>query len=213
MTRARIETLAVGPLQANCYIVADASRGDAAIIDPGGDAELIAAALERNGLHPTCIINTHAHPDHTAANAALKERFDIPLLIHEADAPLLAQAGVMRALLGMFFPASPPPDRLLRTGDEIRVGDLSLRVLHTPGHTPGSVCLYLGREEPVLFSGDTVFQAGVGRTDLPGGAHDALLNSIKMKIIPLPDNTRILPGHGSETTLQREKRENPFFET
>ena len=161
-----------------------------------------------------CIINTHAHPDHTAANAALEKRYGIPLWIHRDDASTLAQSGMLSKVTGIFFAPSPPPDRLLSDGDELGVGGHKLKVIHTPGHSTGSICLfYKGVEDeaPVLFSGDTVFEGSVGRTDLPGGSYEALINSIKTRITPLPSHTRILPGHGPETTLEREKRTNPFF--
>lgn len=210
----QIARLAVGPLQANCYLFAAPVSRETAIIDPGGDGDRIVALIEREGMVPRCIINTHAHPDHTAANAALKERYGIPLWIHEADAPMLSQAGLLRALTGFFFDDSPPPDRLLRDGDPLTIGAVELMVLHTPGHTPGSICLlYAGTGEvaPVLFTGDTLFADSVGRTDLPGGSYDTLMESLKTKISPLPDPTRLFPGHGPETTVGRERRYNPFF--
>ena len=214
MNGALIKKLVVGPLQANCYLLSDAETRETAIIDPGGDAREIAACIESNQLKPVSIINTHAHPDHVAANAELKERYKIPLLLHEDDAPVLAQSGMLGKLIGLFLEPSPPPDRLLHDGDEIKIGKLTLKVMHTPGHSAGSICLWYeghGGETPVLFSGDTVFQDSVGRTDLPGGSYEALLGSIRTKIMPLPDRARILPGHGPETTVRREKRCNPFF--
>lgn len=214
MDSALIKKLAVGPLQANCYLVSDAATRETAIIDPGGDALEIVRCMEDGGLKPVLIVNTHAHPDHVAANAELKRRYKIPLLLHKDDAPMLAQSGMLSRLIGLFLEPSPPPDRLLHDGDEIKVGKLALKTIHTPGHTKGSICLYYagrGDEAPLLFSGDTVFQDSVGRTDLPGGSYEALMNSIGTKIMPLPDRTRMLPGHGPETPLGREKRHNPFM--
>lgn len=209
-----IEKLAVGPLQANCYIIACPETLRAAIIDPGGDEREIVARVTGMGAEPVCVIDTHAHPDHTGANAALMEHYAIPLFIHEDEEALLAQSGVMGRLIGLIFPPSPPPGRLLRDGEEIAVGSLKLAVLHTPGHSPGSICLFHRGDDaksPVLFSGDTVFEGSVGRTDLPGGSYQALMRSIREKIIPLPDATRILTGHGPATTLAREKRHNPYI--
>jgi glyoxylase-like metal-dependent hydrolase (beta-lactamase superfamily II) len=209
-----IKKLVVGPLQANCYLVSDAATRETAIVDPGGDAREIVRCMESGGLKPVLIVNTHAHPDHVAANAELKKRYEIPILIHKDDAPALAQSGMLSRLIGLFLEPSPPPDKLLRDGDEIKVGKITLKVVHTPGHSKGSICLWCkgqGDEAPLIFSGDTVFQDSVGRTDLPGGSYEALMNSIKTKVIKLPDRTRILPGHGPETTVGREKKYNPFF--
>jgi len=214
MNCALIKKLVVGPLQANCYLLSDAATRETAIIDPGGDARQIIGCIEGGGLKPVVIINTHAHPDHVAANAEIKKRYKIPLLLHEDDAPVLAQSGMLSKLIGLFLEPSPPPDRLLHGGDEIKIGKLTLKVIHTPGHSAGSICLWhegKGDETPLLFSGDTVFEDSVGRTDLPGGSYQALMDSIRTKIMPLPDRARILPGHGPETTLRREKRCNPFF--
>jgi len=214
MKEIEIARLVVGPLQGNCYIVACPASRSAAIIDPGGDEEKISRRLESMGVTPLCIINTHAHPDHTAANASLKDRYGVPIWIHEDEAVLLTQSGMMGKLIGLFFPSSPPPDRLLRDGEELRIGSLRLTVLHTPGHSPGGICLFSprrGEEAPVLFSGDTIFEDSIGRTDLPGGSYDTLMRSLNEKILCLPDDTRILPGHGPETTLGREKQYNPFL--
>ncbi|MCX6357108.1 MAG: MBL fold metallo-hydrolase [Candidatus Aureabacteria bacterium] len=210
-----LDTVAVGPLQANCHILGCGVKRCAAVIDPGGDAGLIAGRLDALGLVPVCIIDTHAHPDHTAANAELVKKYRVPLMIHEADAPLLAQAGLMRALIGFFFPASPEPDRLLRDGDTIPIGRLTLRVIHTPGHSPGGICLFCvpgEKEAPILMSGDTIFEGSVGRTDLPGGSHEELIESLRRKIMTLPANTMIFCGHGPATTLAHERAHNPFLQ-
>lgn len=209
-----IFSLIVGPLQANCYLLSCPDSGATAIIDPGGDPGKIQKAIEENSLKPCCIINTHAHPDHTAANAALKAIYRVPLWIHGDEASMLEQADLVSKVTGISFEPSPAPDRLLRDGDELGVGSLKMRVLHTPGHSPGGICLLLpgeGEGTPVIFTGDTVFAGSVGRTDLPGGSSQDLLNSIMSKIITLPGGTRILPGHGPETTVEHERQYNPFF--
>jgi hydroxyacylglutathione hydrolase len=214
LKNAIIRRLVVGPLQANCYLFSSRDGLTTAIIDPGGDAEIIIACIEENDLQPVCIIDTHGHPDHTAANAVLKERYGIPLFIHKNDASMLAKSNMLNVLTDVFFDPSPPPDRLLNDGEEIEIGREKLKVVHTPGHSPGSICLLYenaGDRIPVLFSGDTVFEGSVGRADLPGGSYEVLIHSLTTRIIPLPPRTRILPGHGPETSLKKEKESNPFF--
>lgn len=210
-----VHRLVVSPFETNCYIAAcpprslgDESTRDALIIDPGDEAHLISDAVYGCDVSVIGIVNTHGHADHIGSNAALKGEFGCPIMIHEMDAPLLidSQANLSASLgLGM---VSPPADRLLREGDEIAVGGLILRVIHTPGHTPGGICLF---GEGVLFSGDTLFMDGVGRTDLPGGSQEQLMNSIEIKLLVLPEDTVVYPGHGPSTTIGREKLENPWF--
>ena len=208
-----LKQLTVGPLQANCYIVAEGSGKPAAVIDPGGDGPRIRAALRRDDLRPAVIIDTHNHIDHIAANNYLKDLYRAPLLVHEADAPGLTNPVLNLSALGLGKFSSLPPDRLLRDGDAIEVGDLRLEVLHTPGHTPGGICLLLRRpDEPdVVFTGDTLFAGGVGRTDFPGGSMDELMDSIRVKLLALPEETIIYPGHGPASTIGREKDANPFL--
>ncbi len=209
----KIICLPLGPLQANCYLLAD-GRGAAAIIDPGGDPEEIFSVIEREGWTPAAVINTHGHVDHVAANRAAVERYRVPLLIHRDDAPALSDPGLNLSSLGFGRLDSPPPDRELSDGDEIPVGGLVLEVIATPGHSPGSVCLLLdGGEEPaVIFTGDTLFAGGVGRTDLPGGSLDRLISSIRDRLLVFPDRTVILPGHGPSSTIGEEKCSNYFLE-
>jgi len=200
--------IVVGSLATNCYLVYDEESGDCVIIDPGADGETIIRRVEEMGLHPLSLINTHGHVDHVGANRDLKDRYDVPLCIHAADKPILGN--ILNSALGLFVGArrSPEPDRLLAEGDEILFGSCRLEVIHTPGHSPGSICLY---GEDTLFAGDLLFFGGVGRTDLPGGSWEDLENSIRNKIYLLPDETRILPGHGPSTTVSQEKRSNPFI--
>jgi glyoxylase-like metal-dependent hydrolase (beta-lactamase superfamily II) len=208
-----VKQLEVGRLAVFCYIIGCEKTKRAALVDPAADTDRILAETASLGMAIDCIINTHAHPDHADANAALKIRYGIPIWMHRDEASMLSQAGPLMKLIGFAFEPSPPPDRLLEDGDELPIGSLALRVLHTPGHSPGGICLLCGGDPPpILLSGDTVFAGSVGRTDLPGGSYDALMASIRKRILPLPDDTRILPGHGPETTLARERASNPFFQ-
>lgn len=207
-----IQKMMVGPLQANCYILSD-DRGAAAIIDPGGDGETIADCIERENLEPAAIIDTHGHIDHIAANAFLKEKYGCPLLIHEDDADALTDPSLNLSMLGFGRVNSPPADRILQDGDRIPVGDLELEVIATPGHSPGGICLLLpaGAGPPRLFSGDTLFASGVGRTDFPGGSMSELLDSIRTRLLTLPEETVVYPGHGPQTSIGEEKKSNPFL--
>jgi hydroxyacylglutathione hydrolase len=209
----KIICLPVGPLQANCYLPAD-ERGAAAVIDPGGDPEEIFSVIEREDWTPVAVINTHGHIDHVAANRAVVERYRVPLLIHRLDAPGLSDPEINLSSLGLGRLDSPPPDRELGDGDEIPVGSLVLRVLATPGHSPGSISLLLevGQGPATIFTGDTLFAGGVGRTDFPGGSIDRLVSSIRDRLLVFPDDTVILPGHGGSSTIGEERRGNFFIE-
>ncbi|MFH1038000.1 MAG: MBL fold metallo-hydrolase [PVC group bacterium] len=208
----KIKRLVVGTLQANCYILAD-DDGQAAIIDPGGDPDVIVSVIERENLTPVVLINTHGHIDHIAANRALKEQYGVPLLIHHADAGALADPDRNLSLLGLGRIDSPACDRELQDDDEVEVGRLKLKVVSTPGHSPGSVCLRLprGDEPDLVFTGDTLFAGGVGRTDFPGGSMNQLMASIKNRLLSFPDDTMILPGHGPHSTIGEERNSNPFI--
>ncbi len=192
----------------NCYIVGDEAEGVCAVIDPGGDADEIYSMVSRLGLEVRYIINTHSHFDHTAGNKRLKDLTGASIVIHPLDAPALERMASSAALFGFFVENSPPPDILVGEGDIIEVGEISFEVLHTPGHTPGSISLYT---DSMVFVGDLIFQGSIGRTDFPGGDYNTLINSVKTKIFPLGDDVVIYPGHGPETTVGREKRYNPFF--
>lgn len=201
--------MSVGALETNCYLVYCQETLECAVIDPGAEAEKIFRVIGNKELKPAILINTHGHVDHVGANRDIKDKFDIPLYIHKADSPMLES--ILQTGLGFFLgaKASPPPDKFLEEGEEIKIGNVSLLVFHTPGHSPGSVSL-LG--DGILFSGDTLFYGGVGRTDLPGGSWAELERSIKERIFTLPEDTLVLTGHGPTTTVGQEKRFNPFIQ-
>ena len=202
------EALVVGPLETNCYVVYCQDSLECAVVDPGAEADRIFQLIARKSLKPALILNTHGHIDHIGANKDIKEKFNIPLYIHSADSPMLEN--VQQSEMAIFLGAmdSPSPDHLLNDGDKIKIGESFLRVIHTPGHSPGSVS-FLG--DGFLLSGDTLFLGGVGRTDLPGGSWKDIESSIKNKILTMPDEMIVLPGHGPFTTVGQEKRANPFI--
>ncbi len=204
-----IQNFEVGPLGTGCYIVSS-KCSEAMIIDPGGDTDRILDYLENKTLRPVILINTHGHGDHIGGNKELKEKFpDIQLYIHGDDAEMLADPFKNLSLLGGKRYSSPQASRILNHNDEIMFDGYALRVLHLPGHTRGGIGIYIDSagngEAPILFSGDTLFAGGYGRTDLPGGSHNHLLQSIKQCIFKLDENTIIHPGHGSSTTVKTEK--------
>lgn len=207
-----IETFPVGPLQCNCTIFGDPATGDAIVVDPGGDLEKVLAALARHGLRCRAVVNTHTHIDHVGANDGLRQQSGARVMMHEADVVLYDHLNVQAEMLGL-FPAPPrsPVDEHIHQGDHVRAGAVDLEVLHTPGHTPGSLCFHLPGAAPVLISGDTLFAGGIGRTDLWGGDYDQEIDSIRTRLLALDDHTRVIPGHGPETTIGRERRRNPFL--
>ena len=202
-----VEKLVVGPFASNCYIVGSQSNKGGMIIDPGDEAKQILKRVKDLELDIKFIVLTHGHIDHTGALKEVREVTGAKVAIHGDDAKSLKNQLVAIAF-GLSYPTPPRPDRLLKGGDSLDVGGLHFEVLHTPGHTPGGICL-LG--EGVVFSGDTLFNYGVGRTDLPGGNYSQLMNSIQTKLMTLPDNTVVYPGHGSDTTIGAERTGNPFL--
>jgi len=193
-----VETVVVGDFETNCYVVVCERTRRAIVVDPGADPDRIREAVRSLGAAPELIVNTHGHMDHICADDA----FDLPVAIHEDDAAALTDAEIN---LSRYFAepcVCPAPSRLLTEGDVIEVGDIRFTVIHTPGHTPGGICLYGGG---VLIAGDTLFADGVGRTDFPGGSEETLLRSIREKLLVLPDETIVHPGHGPETTIGRER--------
>jgi glyoxylase-like metal-dependent hydrolase (beta-lactamase superfamily II) len=204
-----VEHLSVGPLQANCFIIVDEDTGKAAVIDPGGDGPSILKHLESKPWDVEAILNTHAHFDHVAANGDLVRGTGAPLMVPRQDAPLLDQATFQARMYGLEVQASPKPDRLLDDGDTIDVGDEVVKVIATPGHSPGGVTFLTSVG---IFPGDALFAGSIGRTDLPGGDFDTLIRSIKERILALPDETQVFPGHGPATTVERERMYNPFLQ-
>lgn len=205
------ERLVVGLLQCNCYLVGDPETSDAIVIDPGDDPDAILAAAERHGLRLGAAVATHAHFDHVLAAEALRERAGIPFWIHGDDLDILSrqqEAGLW--FLGIELPPPPEVDRRLTDGDEAAAGSLRLEVVHTPGHSPGSISLVAPAD--AVFSGDTLFAGSIGRTDLPGGSQELELASIRNRLFPLED-LPVYPGHGEATTLHRERASNPFVGT
>ncbi len=203
-----IKKLSVGPIMANCFILGCEQTKEAVVIDPGDEADRILMELAKAELKVTYIINTHGHFDHVGANKKLKEVTGAVLAIHPDDAPMLSELSRSAATFGLAAENSPAPDLLLKNADEITFGNITLQVIHTPGHSRGGICLYTKGH---LFAGDTLFAGSIGRTDLPGGDYDTLIASIKEKLLNLPDDTVVYTGHGPETTLMNEKRMNPFL--
>ena len=204
-----IEKLEIEPFASNCYIVGAESTKEGIIIDPGGEADRILQKVEDLGLEVKLIVLTHRHMDHVGALKEVKEATGAEVAIHTDDAESL-QRQPSRARPGFSYSAPPPPDRLLKGGDSIDIGDLHFLVLHTPGHSPGGICL-LG--EGVVFTGDTLFNFGIGRFDLAGGNGRQLMNGIHTKLMVLPDNTAVYPGHGPETTIGTERQGNPVLQS
>lgn len=199
----------VGSLGTNCYILFCEDTLEAAVIDPGGNADEIAAVIKREKLNVKYIINTHGHADHIAANSRIKSITGAAVIIHTDDANMLTNAQLN---LSMFIGAGitcDPANRLLKDGDTIVIGLMQIKVIHTPGHTPGGVCLLV---ENALFSGDTLFAESIGRTDFPGGSHSQLIQNIKNKLMVLPDDINVWPGHGPATTIGWERKMNPFIQ-
>jgi hydroxyacylglutathione hydrolase len=205
------EILPVGPLQCNCSILGDEASGEAIVVDPGDDIPRIMAILARHKLTVKQILITHAHIDHIAGAARLKQLTGAPILYNQRDLPLVKMMDVQAGWLGMPTPEVHAPDDTLDEGRIIAVAGISGNILHTPGHTQGSVCLHLPTES-LLLAGDTLFAGSVGRTDLPGGDGPMLIRSIHEKLLPLPDETVVIPGHGPRTTIGDEREMNPFLQ-
>jgi len=194
---------------ANCFIVGCEKTKSAVVIDPGDEANKILLSLAESKLTVKYILNTHGHFDHVGGNKQMKEATGADILIHAGDAAMLEQLSVASMAFGLSVENSPPADRTIDEGDLITFGDITLNVLHTPGHSPGGVTFYT---DGVAFVGDSLFAGSIGRTDFPGGDYNTLISSIKTKLFPLGDDVRVYTGHGPATTIGQEKRMNPFLQ-
>lgn len=205
----KVFKLEVGSLGTNCYIVVCEATKETFVVDPGGSVTEILRILKQNQLNLKFIVNTHGHADHIMGNAELQQATGVPLYIHEKDAPMLTSAQAnLSAFMGAGFTANKA-DGFLKDGDTISVGSLQFTVRHTPGHTPGGICLI---NDEAAITGDTLFAESIGRTDFPGGSYAELLKSIREKLMPLADEVKVMPGHGPDSTIGWEKRMNPFLQ-
>jgi hydroxyacylglutathione hydrolase len=205
------EILIVGPLQCNCSILGDETSLEAIVVDPGDDIPRILSVLDKHNLTVRQIVITHAHIDHIAGAHRLKRVTGAPILYNQNDLPLVEMMGIQAGWLGIPTPEVPSPDDTLDDGKRIAIIGLTGSILHTPGHTQGSVCLYLP-DQSLLLAGDTLFAGSVGRTDLPGGNSRQLIASINNRLLTLPDDVTVIPGHGPKTTIAAEKETNPFLQ-
>ena len=201
----------VGNFAVFAYLLGEDGGGPGLVIDPAGDADQIISVADQHRITIQYILNTHAHVDHVTGNEEMKQKTQAQIIIHEKDAPALTRIPV--SMLSMFGGRpSPPADRIVKDGDLIQVGSLALQVLHTPGHSPGAICVHVDGK---VFTGDTLFVGGVGRTDLPGGSWPVMLRSIQTKLLTLPDETVVLPGHNygatPTSTIKNERISNPFL--
>lgn len=204
------ETIVVGQLGVNCFILGCEETREGIVVDPGADAERVLAVVQKLGLKIRYVINTHGHFDHMGGNRSIIEKTGAKLLIHESDVYFLSRAADSAASYGLKAENSSKPDDLLQDGMVVNFGKHQLKVLHTPGHTPGGCCLYLESEDKII-TGDTLFAESVGRTDFPGSSQADLIDGIRTKLLVLPDETQAFPGHGPSTTIGHEKRHNPYL--
>ncbi|MFY9115305.1 MAG: MBL fold metallo-hydrolase [Dethiobacteria bacterium] len=204
-----IRVLVVGVLASNCYLVGCESTGECVVIDPGAAGRKIVHELDERGWRTRAIINTHGHYDHTGANARVREATGAPIILHRKDLGIYRKPGFG---LSLILKAPPPPDRFVREGDVIAFGTQRMEVLETPGHTAGGISLVTGTNPPAVFSGDTLFNLSIGRTDLQGGSLEQIIDSIEKKIMILPDQAAVYPGHGPSSTIGHERKFNPFLQ-
>ena len=205
------EILPVGPLQCNCSVVGDETTHEAMVIDPGDDIEQVLNLIRKHNLQVKQIVITHAHIDHVGGAMKLRKATGAPILLNQNDYALLKMLDVQAAWVGMAAPEKLEIDSSLNHAETIKAGSLEAQVLHTPGHTEGSVCLYFPAENK-LIAGDTLFAGSIGRTDLPGGSYDKILKSLHDRVLALPDETIVVPGHGPLTTIGDERESNPFLQ-
>jgi hydroxyacylglutathione hydrolase len=204
------EIFPVGPLQCNCSIIGDETTRDAMVIDPGDDIADLLAIIQKHNLQVKQIVITHAHIDHVGGAMKLRQATGAPILLNENDYALLKMLDMQAAWLGMRSPGKVEIDRSIGDADKVEAGPLLANVMHTPGHTEGSICLYFPAEQK-LIAGDTLFAGSIGRTDLPGGSFDKIIRSLHQKVLRLPDDTVVVPGHGPSTTIGDERESNPFL--
>lgn len=204
------EILPVGPLQCNCSVIGDESTREAIVIDPGDDIESVLAIVHKHNLKVRQIIITHAHIDHVGGAMKLRKATGAPILLNQNDYALLKMLDVQAAWIGMAAPEKVEIDQSLGQDDSVTAGSLSARVMHTPGHTEGSICLYFAPQK-LLIAGDTLFAGSIGRTDLPGGSYKKIIASLHDRVLALPDETTVIPGHGPVTTIGEERESNPFL--
>jgi hydroxyacylglutathione hydrolase len=205
-----LEIFPVGPLQCNCTILADEESREAIVIDPGDEVSRIHRRLTTLGLTLKQILVTHAHIDHVGGAQKLKKLTGAPIFLNEDDLPQLEIMAEQAAWIGVDTPETAPPDESLNDGSSVGLANYPAQVLHTPGHTQGSICLHFAPLKMVL-AGDTLFAGGIGRTDLPGGDSEQIVHSIQARLLTLPNETRVIPGHGPATTIGTERRTNPFL--
>jgi glyoxylase-like metal-dependent hydrolase (beta-lactamase superfamily II) len=204
----KLEMFTVGAFQENTFVLSDPTSGEAYIIDPGGENHRILKYLKDNALQATAIINTHGHIDHVAGVRELQDALGIPFRIHAGDKPVVDHAEEAAGYFGVEFPGPPTISSYLEHGERLPLGDAEIEVVHTPGHSPGGVCFKIGDN---VIVGDTLFMMSIGRTDLPGGNHRQLMESIKRELMSLDDRVRVFPGHGPATTIGQERARNPFL--
>ena len=206
-----LEMLTVGPFQENCYIIGDEASGAGAIVDPGDEAARIAMAVEQTGLDIGSLIITHAHIDHVGAVVALVDEYACPVLMHAEAEATLGQLPTQAMMMGLRFGKLPTVDRHVGDEEVLEVGGIRLRSLYTPGHAPGHLAFYV-EDRDLVLSGDALFAGSVGRVDLPGGSMEVLMRSIEERLLTLPDETMVYPGHGPQTTIGKERASNPFLQ-
>jgi hydroxyacylglutathione hydrolase len=206
----QVRQIPLGPMATNCYLVGCEETLQAAVIDPSWNGPAIVATADESGWEISHILLTHSHFDHVGGLTHVKEATGAPIYLHADAVEMLRAATMSAALWGMNIPAPPPPDEMLSEGQIIEVGTLKLHVLYTPGHAPGHVSFHLP-DYHTLFDGDVLFEGGIGRTDLPGGDYDTLMQTIREKLLTLPDETRVFSGHGGPTTIGVERDSNPFL--
>ncbi len=204
------EILPVGPLQCNCSIIGDETTREGMVIDPGDDIADVLAIIQKHGLKIKQIVVTHAHIDHVGGAMKLRAATSVPILLNHNDYTLLKMLDLQAAWIGMESPGKVEIDHSLAESDKVQAGPLIAGVMHTPGHTEGSICLYFPAEQK-LIAGDTLFAGSIGRTDLPGGSFDKIIRSLHEKLLALPDETVVIPGHGPLTTIGAERESNPFL--